>query len=70
MGFLDGTTITGDITTFADFRFRWKTEKEILLLEGKIVINSTGEVIGDIVCKSIDIRGIFFRKVTSRRMQM
>ena len=56
---VDGTTITGDITTLADFRLDGKL-KGNFTSEGKIVIGPTGEVIGDIICKSIDIEGVFF----------
>ena len=45
---VEGTTITGDITTLADFRLDGKL-KGNFTSEGKIVIGPTGEVIGDIV---------------------
>ena len=64
---VDGTTITGDITTLADFRLDGKL-KGNFTSEGKIVIGPTGEVIGDIICKSIDIEGVFSGKLQAEGM--
>ncbi len=64
---VEGTIITGDITTLADFRLDGKL-KGNFTSEGKIVIGPTGEVIGDIICKSIDIEGVFSGKLQSEGM--
>ena len=64
---VDGTTITGDITTLADFRLDGKL-KGNFTSEGKIVIGPTGEVIGDIICKSIDIEGVFSGRLQAEDM--
>ena len=64
---VEGTTINGDITTFADFRLDGKL-KGNFTSEGKIVIGPTGEVIGDIICKSIDIEGVFSGKLQAEGM--
>ena len=59
---VEGTSIVGDITTFADFRLDGKLNGNFTS-EGKIVIGPTGEVLGDIICKSIDIEGKFSGKL-------
>ncbi|MFY7988282.1 MAG: bactofilin family protein [Flavobacterium sp.] len=64
---VEGTIITGDISTLADFRLDGKL-KGNFTSEGKIVIGPTGEVIGDIMCKSIDIEGVFSGKLQSEGM--
>lgn len=61
---VEGTSIVGDITTFADFRLDGKLNGNFTS-EGKIVIGPTGEVLGDIICKSIDIEGKFSGKLQS-----
>ena len=53
---VEGTSITGNIDTKADFRLDGKLIGNINSV-GKIVIGATGEVHGDVVCKSIDIEG-------------
>ncbi len=60
---IEGTTITGDITTFADSRLDGKLIGNFTS-EGKIVIGPMGEVQGDIVCKNVDIEGVFNGKLT------
>ena len=64
---VEGTTINGDITTFADFRLDGKLTGNFTS-EGKIVIGPTGEVIGDIICKNIDIEGVFSGKLQAEGM--
>ena len=64
---VEGTTIVGDITTVADFRLDGKLRGNFTS-EGKIVIGPTGEVIGDITCKSIDIEGRFSGKLQAEGM--
>ncbi len=61
---VEGTFITGNIVTKADFRLDGKLEGNFTS-EGKIVIGPTGEVFGDIVCNSIDIEGKFAGKLHS-----
>ncbi len=64
---VEGTAITGDITTKADFRLDGKLIGNFTS-EGKIVIGPTGEVQGDIICKSIDIEGKFSGKLQAEGM--
>ncbi|MBP6073514.1 MAG: polymer-forming cytoskeletal protein [Flavobacterium sp.] len=59
---VEGTAITGDISTKADFRLDGILTGNFTS-EGKIVIGPTGAVLGDIVCKSIDIEGKFSGKL-------
>ena len=59
---VDGTIITGDITTFADFRLDGKL-KGNFTSEGKIVIGPAGSVKGDIICINADIEGKFEGKI-------
>ena len=59
---VEATTITGDISSKADFRLDgnliWNFHSE-----GKIVIGPLGSVKGDIICKSADIEGKFEGKI-------
>ena len=59
---VEGTIITGDINSKADFRL-----DGILVgnytSNGKLVIGPTGEVQGDITCKNLDIEGKFTGKL-------
>lgn len=64
---VEGTSITGDISTKADFRLDGKLIGNFTS-EGKIVIGPTGEVQGDIICKSIDIEGKFSGKLQAEGM--
>ena len=64
---VDGTSITGNIDTKADFRLDGKLIGNITS-EGKIVIGPTGEIHGDVVCKSIDIEGRFAGKLRAEGM--
>ncbi len=59
---VEGTKITGDISTKADFRLDGILTGNFTS-DGKIVIGPTGSVLGDIVCKSIDIEGKFSGKL-------
>ncbi len=59
---VEGTSIHGDITTLADFRLDGKLIGNFTS-EGKIVVGPGGEVQGDIVCKNVDIEGIFTGKL-------
>ena len=64
---VEGTSITGEISTKADFRLDG-TLTGNFTSEGKIVIGPTGEVKGDIICKSIDIEGKFSGKLQAEGM--
>ena len=64
---VEGTSISGNIDTKADFRLDGKLVGNINS-EGKSVIGPTGEVQGDIVCKSIDIEGRFAGKLIAEGM--
>lgn len=59
---VEGTVITGDINSKADFRL-----DGVLIgnynSSGKLVIGPTGEVQGDITCKNLDIEGKFTGKL-------
>ncbi len=59
---VEGTIITGNIDSKADFRL-----DGILIgnytSNGKLVIGPTGEVQGDILCKNLDIEGKFTGKL-------
>lgn len=59
---VEGTIITGDINSKADFRL-----DGILVgnytSSGKLVIGPSGEVQGDITCKNLDIEGKFTGKL-------
>jgi cytoskeletal protein CcmA (bactofilin family) len=59
---VDGTTITGDITSEADFRLDGKLVGNFTSA-GKIVIGPTGSITGDIKCKNADIEGYFNGKI-------
>ena len=59
---VEGTTITGDIISQADFRL----DGELIgnfQSKGKIVIGPAGIVTGDIICKNADIEGKFKGKI-------
>lgn len=55
---VEGTQITGDIISVADFRLDG-TLKGNFTTQGKIVIGPMGAVMGDIECKNADIEGAF-----------
>jgi cytoskeletal protein CcmA (bactofilin family) len=55
---VDGTTITGDIVSQADFRLDGRLVGNFTST-GKIVIGPGGSVDGDIKCKNADIEGTF-----------
>jgi cytoskeletal protein CcmA (bactofilin family) len=55
---VEGTSIKGDIDTKADFRL----DGELIgnfTSTAKLVIGSTGSVVGDIICNNADIEGRF-----------
>lgn len=64
---VEGTTINGNISTLADLRLDGKLTGNISS-EGKIVIGPTGEVVGDIECKNIDVEGKFSGKLVIEEM--
>ncbi|AWA29232.1 polymer-forming cytoskeletal protein [Flavobacterium magnum] len=55
---VEGTTITGDIVSQADFRLDGELHGNFTS-KGKIVIGPAGVVKGDIICKNADIEGVF-----------
>lgn len=59
---VEGTSITGDIVSQADFRLDGELTGNFQT-KGKIVIGPAGSVIGDIVCKNADIEGKFNGKI-------
>lgn len=59
---VEGTVITGDITSKADFRLDGKLEGN-LQCDGKLVIGTTGTVSGDVKCKNADVEGKFKGKM-------
>lgn len=52
----NGTIITGDITSESDARIDGTINGNINV-KGKIIIGSTGKVVGDITCSFCDIEG-------------
>lgn len=64
---VEGTKIKGDIVSQADFRF----DGELIgnfQSNGKLVIGPSGNVKGDIVCRTADIEGKFEGKITVSEM--
>jgi cytoskeletal protein CcmA (bactofilin family) len=59
---VEGTTITGDIISLADFRLDGHLVGNFQS-NGKIVIGPAGSVKGDIVCQNADIEGKFEGKI-------
>ena len=59
---VEGTIITGDINSKADFRLDGIL-KGNYTSSGKLVIGPSGEVQGDITCKNLDIEGKFTGKL-------
>ena len=59
---VEGTTITGDIISEADFRLDGNLIGNFQS-RGKIVIGPAGSVTGDIICKNADIEGKFSGKM-------
>jgi len=59
---VEGTSITGDIISPADFRLDGHLIGNFQS-KGKIVIGPAGSVKGDIVCKNADIEGRFEGKI-------
>lgn len=59
---VEGTTITGDIVSPADFRLDGHLVGNFQS-KGKIVIGPAGSVKGDIICKNADIEGKFDGKI-------
>ena len=59
---VEGTTITGDIISPADFRLDGHLIGNFQS-KGKIVIGPAGSVKGDIICKNADIEGTFEGKI-------
>lgn len=59
---VEGTSITGDINSPADFRLDGHLTGNFQS-KGKIVIGPAGSIKGDIICKNADIEGLFEGKI-------
>lgn len=59
---VEGTIMEGNITSQADFRIDGDLIGNFKST-GKVVIGSTGKVIGDIICVNADIEGKFVGKI-------
>ena len=59
----NGTIITGDLTSESDARIDGTVNGNITV-KGKVIIGSTGKVIGDIACAFCDIEGKVKGKLT------
>src|SRR5665647_2491022 len=59
----NGTDITGDIKSNGDIRIDGKL-KGNLNTKGKVVIGTTGKVIGEVVCKNSEVSGSVEGKIT------
>lgn len=59
----NGTTITGDINSNGDVRIDG-TLKGNLSISGKLVVGSSGNIEGNIICQNADISGEIHGKVT------
>jgi cytoskeletal protein CcmA (bactofilin family) len=59
---VEGTTITGNISSPADFRLDGHLIGDFTS-KGKIVIGPAGKVKGNIICKNADIEGYFEGKI-------
>lgn len=59
----NGTTITGDIKSNGDVRIDG-TLKGNLSISGKLVVGSSGNIEGNIICQNADISGEIHGKVT------
>jgi cytoskeletal protein CcmA (bactofilin family) len=59
----NGTDITGDIKSNGDIRIDG-TLKGNLNTKGKVVIGTTGKVIGEVVCKNSEVSGSIEGKIT------
>lgn len=59
---VEGTIITGDITSPSDFRLDGHLIGNFQT-KGKIVIGPAGSIKGDIICKNCDIEGKFEGKI-------
>lgn len=59
---VEGTIITGDIVSEADFRLDGQLIGNFTS-KGKIVIGPSGSITGDVNCKNADIEGSFNGKI-------
>lgn len=64
---VEATTIKGDIFSPADFRLDGELTGNFTS-NGKLVIGPSGKVIGDIVCKNVDIEGTFKGKLIATEL--
>lgn len=56
------TVIKGDITTESDIRIDGKLEGN-LISKGRLIIGTSGSIIGEITCKSAEIEGLVEGKI-------
>ena len=61
--FAKGTQITGEVTSSGDVRIDGKLKGNVNI-KGRLVIGSTGEVEGEIICGNCDISGKVSGKIT------
>jgi cytoskeletal protein CcmA (bactofilin family) len=59
---VEGTTIRGDIDSFADFRLDGHLIGNFTS-KGKLVVGPAGSVTGDISCKNVDVEGTVNGKI-------
>ena len=59
-----GTEIVGNISASGDMRIDGILEGD-LTTKGRVVIGETGRIRGDLICKNVDIWGIFEGKITA-----
>ncbi|MBC5838472.1 bactofilin family protein [Flavobacterium muglaense] len=55
---VEGTVITGNIVSTADFRFDGELIGDFQST-GKLVIGPSGSIVGDVICNNADIEGKF-----------
>lgn len=58
-----GTVLKGDIESNSDFRFDGILIGN-LVTKGKLIIGSTGEIKGEVICKNCDVEGQIDGKIT------
>ena len=64
---VEGTVIKGNIISKADFRLDGELTGNFQS-EGKLVIGPSGSVVGDIICRNVDIEGRFEGKIQVAEM--
>lgn len=64
---VEGTVIKGNIISKADFRLDGELTGNFQS-EGKLVIGPSGSVVGDVICRNVDIEGRFEGKIQVAEM--